>query len=215
MLIKESFFLFCRQFTQIPSMKFAKNQLIAFLLSACTIPAVAQVKFPVTDDELRNNLQKIVADFPNRLNGLKGDTIEINAQSIEFSSRLNFPMAAQNWITQYKSKNNIYSWEATILSTESFDEAVKKYKWLFNQLKVMTIKIEGGYSFTLSGKYDEPSEEREFSSSIFKMTPNAVNMPKLKIEASLRFVFPGEWIVSLLVYEREREDNERGDINGD
>jgi hypothetical protein len=39
-------------------------------------------------------------------------------------------------------------------------------------------------------------------------------MPKLKIEASMQFQFP-EWRVSLLVYEREREDNEQGDINGD
>jgi hypothetical protein len=44
--------------------------------------------------------------------------------------------------------------------------------------------------------------------------PNAANMPKLKVEASMQFEFP-EWKINLMVYEREREDNEQGDINGD
>ena len=123
-------------------------------------------------------------------------------------------MAPENWVTQYNSTKPIYSWHAAFLTTEDFDEAVKKYKWLYQQLKAMTIKIDGGYSFTLNGDYDQPTESKKFSSSIFKMTPNAVNMPKLKIEASLLFEFP-EWKVSLLVYEKEREDKERGDVNGD
>ena len=100
------------------------------------------------------------------------------------------------------------------MNTEDFEEASKKYKWLYNQLKVMTVKLEGGYSFTLSGDYDAPDESKKFSSSIFKLTPNAGNMPKLKIEASMQFEFP-EWKVTIAVYEREREDDERGDINGD
>jgi len=75
----------------------------------------------------------------------------------------------------------------------------------------MTIALDNGYSFTMSGDYEAPDESRKFSSSIFKLTPNASTMPKLKIEVSMQFEFP-EWKVSLLVYEKEREDNERGDI---
>ena len=177
--------------------------------------ASAQVKVPVTNNDLRNSLEKVVADFPYQLSSLKADTLEVNAQTIEFASSLDFKLASKNWITQYKSVRPIHSWEATLLETEDFEEAVKKYKWLYNQLKVMTIKIEGGYSFSLDGKYDEPAESKKFSGSVFKMTPNAVNMPKLKIEASMQFTFPASWQVSLLVYEKEREDHERGDIKGD
>ncbi len=39
-------------------------------------------------------------------------------------------------------------------------------------------------------------------------------MPKLKIEASMQFEFP-EWKVNLLVYEKEKEDKDRGDIMED
>jgi hypothetical protein len=186
-----------------------KTLLIAALMSATVVKS--QVKFPVTNNDLRNSLQKIIIDFPHEFATLKGDTLADNPQTIEFASLLDFKGAMDNSITQYKSLRPIYSWQATLMDTEDFEEASNKYNWLFAQLKVMTVNLEGGYSFTLSGDYDKPDESRKFSSSIFKLTPNAVNMPKLKIEASLQFEFP-EWKVSLLVYEKEREDNERGEV---
>ncbi len=99
------------------------------------------------------------------------------------------------------------------MSSEDFEQASKKYKWLYGQLKVMTVKVQD-YSFTLSGNYEAADESKKFSTCIFKLTPNAANMPKLKIEATIQFEFP-EWKVKLLVYEKEREDDEQGDINSD
>jgi len=195
-------------------MKISKTKLLGSVAVFSGLMCQAQFKLPVSNNELRTNLQQIVADFPNQFSKLKGDTIEVNPQSVEFASRLDFKMASNNSITQYKATRPIYSWQATLLSTEEFDEAAKKYKWLYNQLKVMTLRMEGGYTFTLSGEYDAPDESRKFCSSIFKLTPNASATPKLKVEVSMQFEFP-EWKVSLLVYEREREDNERGDVNGE
>ncbi|HEU4469512.1 MAG TPA: hypothetical protein VFR58_00390 [Flavisolibacter sp.] len=195
-------------------MKIAKTKLLGSLAIISSLMCGAQVKVPVTNNDLRNNLEKIISDFPNHLSSIKGDTLEVNPQTVEFVSLLDFKMASQHSITQYKSAKPVYSWQATLLTTEEFEEAAKKYKWLYNQLKVMTVKMEGGYSFTLNGEYDKPDESRKFCSSIFKLTPNASNIPKLKIEASMQFEFP-EWKVSIRVYEREREDNERGEIYGE
>lgn len=176
--------------------------------------AQAQIKFPVTNNDLRNNLEKVISGFPEHFSGLIGDTLADNPQTIEFASRLDFKGAKENSITEYKSRKPIYSWQAVLLDTEEFEDAAKKYKWLCNQLKVMTVKLDGGYSFSLSGDYQEADESRKFSTSVFSLMPRATNMPKLKVEASIQFEFP-EWKVSLLVYEKEREDNERGDINGE
>jgi hypothetical protein len=173
----------------------------------------AQLKFPVTNNDLRNNLSKILTDYVDGFSSLKGDTILVNPQSIEFTTKVNFMGSEENSITQYKSKNSIYSWQALLVTSEDFEAASKKYKWLCNQLKVMTVKVQE-YSFTLNGDYEAPDESKKFFSTIFKLTPNAANMPKLKIEASMQFEFP-EWKVNLMVYEREREDNEQGDINSD
>lgn len=203
---------------KIPKLKLAA---LFFIVLACN-PAQSQLKIgklprlaPVTNNDLRINLQKIIADFPNKLSSLRGDTLEVNPQTIEFASRLEFEMAPQNSIMEYKSlMEPKYSWKAMMMSTEEFEEASEKYDWLYKQLKVMTIRMDGGYTFSLDGEYDAPDEGRGFSTSIFKLLPNASNMPKLKIEVSMEFEFP-EWKVNLLVYEKEREDTERGDITGE
>ncbi len=194
-------------------MKKIRNSLVILIALAATFSTHAQVNLLVTNNDLRINLQKVITNFPNHLASVKGDTIEVNPQSIEYASLLSFKMAQENSVTQYKGIKPVYSWHATMLTTEDFEEAAKKYGWLFKELKAMTIKIDGS-NFTINGVYDEPSESKKFSSSIFKLKSNNVNMLKLKIEVSLQFQFP-EWKVSLLVYEKEREDNERGDIEED
>jgi hypothetical protein len=173
----------------------------------------AQIRAPFTNNDLRTNLSKVLSDYVTGFAALKADTVTLNPQSVEFTTNLDFKGCEENSITQYNSKNKIYSWQAVLLTSEDFEEGSKKYKWLANQLKVMTVKVQD-YSFTLSGEYNAPDESKKFSSTLFKLTPNASNMPMLKIEASMQFEFP-EWKVRLLVYERERDDNERGDINGD
>lgn len=192
-------------------MKISWTKVLLLMTILAGSESQAQLRVPVSNNDLRINLQKIVSDFPNQFSALRGDTLIENPQSIEFASRLEFSGATQNSIIQYKSVRPVYSWQATLISTEEFEEAEKKYRWLYNQLKVMTIKLDNGYSFSLSGDYDEASESKKFCGSIFKMTPNASDMPKLKIEASMQFEFP-EWKVNLLVYEREKEDTDRADV---
>ena len=192
-------------------MKISWTKVLLLMAILAGSSSQAQLRVPVTNNDLRINLQKIVSDFPNQFSTLRGDTLIENPQSIEFASRLAFRGATENSIIQYKSVRPVYSWQATLLSTEEFEEAEKKYRWLYNQLRVMTIKLDNGYSFSLNGDYDEASESKKFCGSIFKMTPNATDMPKLKIEASMQFEFP-EWKVNLLVYEREKEDTDRADV---
>ena len=192
-------------------MKISWTKVLLLMTILAGSSSQAQLRVPVTNNDLRINLQKIVSDFPNQFSALRGDTLIENPQSIEFASRLEFSGAMENSITQYKSVRPVYSWQATLISTEEFEEAEKKYRWLYNQLRVMTIKLDNGYSFSLNGEYDEASESKKFCGSVFKMTPNASNMPKLKIEASMQFEFP-EWKVNLLVYEREKEDTDRADV---
>jgi hypothetical protein len=194
-------------------MRITAPKLAATAMLFLCLNAEAQIRAPFTNNDLRTNLSKVLTDYVMGFSSLKGDTISLNPQSIEFTTRLDFKGCEQNSITQYNSKNKIYSWQAVLLTSEDFEESSKKYKWLANQLKVMTVKVQD-YSFSLDGEFNAPDESKNFCSTIFKLTPNAANMPKLKIEASMQFQFP-EWRVSLLVYEREREDNEQGDINGD
>lgn len=172
--------------------------------------ASAQLKLPLKNNALRTDLQQVIDDFPKEFATLKGGVQAENPQTVEYQSQLKFSGSENCVITRYTGAKAIYSFQAVMLTTEDFDEAVKKYKWLFSQLKGMTVKVSRDYTFSLAGDYESPEESRKFTSSVLRMLPSAVNLPKLKIEVSLQFEFP-EWKVNLLVYEKEREDEERGE----
>ena len=188
------------------------NYCLAALLIMLSLTSMAQIRAPFTNNDLRNSLEKVINDFPRELNTIKGDVLVENPQTVEYASLLTFKGSEYNTITKYLSAKPIYSWQATVLTTEDFETAVKKYKWLFNQMKVMTITSENGYGFSLNGTYGQPDESKKFSVSTFQLTPAPTNLTNLKIEVGLQYYFP-EWRVNLLVYQKEREDNERGDVN--
>ena len=195
-------------------MKILRTSLIASVIVLYVSPARAQFRIPVTNNDLRHNLEKVIADFPQELSSIKGNMIERNPQTVEYATVLKFEGAEENTVTQYISSKPVYSWQATVLTSEDFEAASKKYKWLCNQLKVMTINMGNGYTFSLNGDYEAPDDSKKFSISTYHLTPAATYMPKLKVEVGMQFYFP-EWKVVLRVYQKEREDSERGDINED
>lgn len=169
----------------------------------------AQLKPPGSNPALKNDLQKVIADFNNGFAAIKGAVQSENPQTIEYSSQVQLNGAEECMITLYTGAKPIYSFQAVMLTTEDFEEAAKKYKLLYNQLRGMTIKLNHDYTYSLTGDYDAPDESKKFSSTIMRLLPAATQLPKLKVEVSMQYYFP-EWKVSLLVYEKEREDNDRG-----
>jgi hypothetical protein len=179
--------------------------LFVFLFSAS-----AQLKLAITSS-IRTDFQKVMAEYPQQFEGIRGNIINKNPQTIEYASRLKVGDGEECMITKYSSGSKpIYSWQSIMFRSEDFEEASKKYKWVFNQLKGMNIFYVRD-QYTLKGFFEEADESRKFTNSI--LTPVAPPDPlkKLKVEVALQFEFP-EWKVNLVVYEKEREDNERGEI---
>jgi hypothetical protein len=170
----------------------------------------AQIRIPVPGS-IKNDVQKIVSEYPQNFQSIRGEVLNQNPQSTEYLSLLKVGDAKECVITKYSSgAKAIYSWQALMFNSEDFEAAAKKYKWLYNQLKGMNVYyIKDQY--TLRGAYDEAEESKKFASSVLTLTSPPGPLKKLKVEASLQFEFP-EWKVSLLVYEKEREDDERGDV---
>jgi len=194
-------------------MRISVSQMTTPVLFFLCISSNAQLKLPVTNNDLKNSLSKVISDYVQGFASLKSDTIIVNPQSIEFTTKLDFPGCEVNSITEYLSKKPSYSWEAVLLTSEDFEEASKKYKWLFGQLKLATLTVQNK-SFVLNGEFDVPDERKKFYASIFELTSSDGTLSKMKVEATMQFEFP-QWKVNLLVYGREREDNERGDITAD
>lgn len=182
--------------------------LFGFLISS--FAAQSQLKLPgLSNSDVRQALEKVITDFPKNFSTLKGEVVNDNAQSIEYASLLQFKTAEKNTITRYTGRLPVYSWQAQMLSTEEFPVAEKKYKSLYKDLKNISLTLNRDYSYGLDGEYDAPDESRKFATTVFHLTPNATNLPNVKVELSMQYEFP-EWKVYLTVYQREREDDERG-----
>lgn len=191
------------------------KQLTAIVLSTLlcfSFRAQAQLRLPgLSNADIRQALEKVISDYPGDFATLKGEVLNNNPQTVEYASLLQFKSAENNTITQYSGKEPVYSWQAQMFTTEEFTEVEKKYKSLYKDLKAITLTLNRDYSYRLEGAYDTPSETRKFASSVFQLVPNATSLPKVKVELSLQYELM-EWKIFLSVYQKEREDSERGKV---
>lgn len=159
----------------------------------------------------RADFQKVVDEYPRHYASIRGEVINKNPQTVEYLSKVKPDGVEEATIMKYSALGKeVFTWQSVVLVTEDYEAAAKKYKWLYQQLKGMNIKYVAD-QYTLRGPFAEPDESIGFASSV--LTPNHPPMPlaKLKVEVQLNFEFP-EWKVSLLVYDKEREDDEQGHI---
>lgn len=191
---------------------------LTLLLFVISLNAEAQLKIPAfkTSSESKNllkaDLQKIVADYPNGFTHYTGEVIAENPQTTEYQSLLTPAGAESSAIILYDSKRKpVYSWQALMLTTDSYEEAAKKYKAVYNQVKGANVQFNASRSYFLQGTYNEPTDGKRFTNSLLHFSTREQPMAKLKVEVNMEYVFP-EWKVNLLVYERERKDDERGNI---
>lgn len=188
-----------------------KHVLLPLVFFITAHSAQAQIKFPGSNPDVRNALEKVINDYPKAFASLKGEVIANNPQTVEYESLLDFQSAERNIIVQYSGKEPVYSWQAQMFTTEEFEIAAKKYKSFYSQLKGMNLKLNRDYDYSLMGDFDKPDESKKFSSTVFRLLPHATYLPKVKVELSMQYEFP-EWKIYLMVYQKEREDNERGKI---
>lgn len=185
---------------------------IFLFISVFSFSATAQLKLRgLTNPDMRQALEKVIADYPNDFSTLKGEVLANNPQTVEYTSRLQFKTAEWNSITEHSGKTPVYSWQALMLSNEEFGVAEKKYKALFKELKNVSLTLNRDYSYGLDGTYEAPSETKKFATSVFHLTPNATYLPNVKVELSLQYELL-EWKIYLTVYQKERNDNERGKV---
>lgn len=183
--------------------------LITVSVLLTTLSVTAQFNLPI-NNAFKNDVQKVVEDDPHGFASLRGQVMVTNPQTVEYASLIIPNGAQESSIIKYSSANNVvYSWQSIMLTTEDLTEAQKKYKWLYHQLKGMNVKYVVDI-YTLRGKYEVPDESRRFTTSVLTVQSPPTPLQKLKIEVSMVYEFP-EWKVSLLVYEKEKEDDESMD----
>ena len=182
---------------------------ISVLLS---LASDGQLKLPVTNG-IGPDIKKVLQDYPNQFSNLKGDVVTENPQSTDFACNFKVDGAEEATITQYSSANkyNICSWQATMLTTDDFELATRKFKSLYGQLNNLSTRMEEGVYLRIKANYESPVEEMKFTSIIFSVDNGSTTLKKLKVELTMQYELL-EWKVKVLIYDKEREDNERGEV---
>lgn len=184
------------------------------LITICALfftQSPAQLKMPLTTG-ISNDIKKIIEDYPNRFIHLMGEVIMQNPQSTDYECNFKVNGAEEAFITRYSAKKEVCSFEAVMMTTEHFDKAKQKFKSLFNQLNNLSVRFADNKLLQLKGKFEEPKEEMKFTSILLSPEPGHESLKKMKVEIIMQAVEPMEWKVKLLIYDREREDDERGAV---
>ena len=172
-------------------------------------PADAQLKLP-TVNGVGHDVKKVIEDYPNRFINLMGEMLEENAQSIDYQCNFSVNGAEEAMVTRYSAKKDVCSWQAVMLTTDNFEKAKQKFKALYNQLNNLSVTVGEVKNIHLKGTYEAPAEQNKFTAVLFSFDQSNEAIKKLKVEISLQFFAPMEWKVKVLVYDRERNDDERG-----
>lgn len=175
-------------------------------------PADAQIKLPIVNNGVGSDVKKVIEDYPNRFINLMGEVKILNEQSTDYYCNFKVNGAEETFVTRYSAKREgVVSWQALMMTTGEFDEAKKKFKSFYNQINNLSVSIDQK-SYRLKAEYKSPSEEMKFASILFSLDPVEEVTRKLKVELLLQYQAPMEWKIKILVYDREREDAERGNV---
>lgn len=175
------------------------------------LSAISQLRLPL-NNALASDIRKIIREYPNQFSSLQGAVIEENPQTTSYHCNFKVNGAESSCITRYSSNNRkVVSWEALMLTTESFEKAREKFHALYRQLNQLGVKMHYGETFYLGGKYVTPVEEKRFNTVTLKFEYPDRNTARMRLEISMQYELL-EWKVRILIFEHERDDDEPGDI---
>jgi len=178
-----------------------------FIFILFVFSLVAQV-IPVKN-ALQIDIVKVISDYPNGYKNIIGEQIIENPQRVEFECLIKVKDAIKCKLIRYSSSvREIYSWEAEMMKTDAFETASKKFRAIYNSFQNLTVKINGSTA-VFQGDYIKPSEAVKFTSIVLDPGDRAAELKKLK----LALVFETDmldWVIKILIYEKEREDKDKG-----
>jgi hypothetical protein len=157
---------------------------------------------------IASDVKKVIDDYPNHFTNILGELILENPQSTDYQCNFIVAGAEECTITRYSSKKPVFSWQALMLTTDDFNKAKAKFRSLYADLN----NLSSG-TMHLKGSYEAPAEEKKFTSVLFSFDHAGESLEKLKIELTIE-AEGMDWKVKVLVYDRDRDDDEKSVVDG-
>lgn len=159
-------------------------------------------------NSLQTDIAKVISDYPNGFKNISGEQIIQNPQSIEFESRIEIKDAKCKVIKYSSTTKEIFSWEAEMLKTDDFEEASKKFRSYYNSLQHLTANVNG-VNAVFKGDYIKPSESIKFTTIVFDAKDEDLSALKIALVLEAEML---DWVIKIQVYNKERNDKDRGPI---
>ena len=180
---------------------------LLFIFSAFTINAQPKLSLHKSSPSIKPVIEKVARDYYENFNNIKGDTVNENGTTIEFTSKISPEGALETSITKYVDPYS-YTWQTTMFESEDYDAAAAKYKEYFRQLNNCTLTFYDKTSYKLVGNYDNPDDDRAFASSILQLNATNHDLELFKVEVALNYSMPS-WTVKVMIYEKIADDKIR------
>ena len=159
----------------------------------------------VFSNETNIALEKVIQDYPNRFNNIKGAILLEDSKGTNYESSVKIPGSLSCVVTLINGQRQTVSWRAELFDSGNFNEARNKYKEFYNQIRNTIIKIQGEKPYILNGQYESPELTKPFHSIVFNLLPSAGNLQKVKVELSINHE-TSLWKIQIAIYDFEEID---------
>jgi hypothetical protein len=162
----------------------------------------AQLHLIPTSNPVSDAISKVLLDFPEHFNHIKGNLIDENVQSKEYSSLVNIPSLDSAVIIQNgQEKDNIFSWKTVLFQTDDFEKAKAKFHEYYGKIKPASASLDGKH-VTLEANYAAPDEDKRFATILFSPKPETQALKDVVVDLSLQYLLSG-WELTVSVYEHK------------
>jgi hypothetical protein len=141
--------------------------LIAVLFLAFTASSNGQFyKSLLSKSDFSDSLTKIIVDFKTNFSQIQGQEMALQFEMNVYQSKTTLPNSLHCTIIRSHSKfDTSASWQAILYDGENYNDALKIYKDIFNQLKKSRIITSVNIPASFKGELQKPKESVRFAST--------------------------------------------------
>ena len=163
------------------------------------------------NNSFEDSLNIVVTDYKNNFSGLQGAELQAGIDAETYESKMCLPGATHCIIMRYHSVvDKSASWQATLYSGDNYEEAMKAYKKICDQLKRAKLKGVNGTTSIFEGKLETPDENVRFAVSSFRLKSPDMGYMNFAADVELINNYDG-WEVHLNLYKKKK-DTEGGNM---
>lgn len=174
---------------------------ILCLLLTC-LPFGSTLAQGVFSNQTNAALQRVIGDYPNQFNNIKGEKIGSKAAITEFRSTVDIAGTTGAVITAFRAGDSQQlSWQTVLFQSSNFADAKQRYQEYFQSIKNSIIRVEGLPPVILNGSFETPREDQAQHTIPFQLLPANNKLRGLLVELTMVQV-NGVWEIELAVRAR-------------